>query len=60
MTDRRRVVLDDGRTGKIVRVDTTFPGNKTSVSVWVDAARPGVAKVDLSRVVGPAPAVKTS
>ena len=55
MTERRRVVLDDGRTGKIIRLDTAFPGPRTTVSVWVDGADgPGVAKVDIERVVGPA------
>ena len=54
MTDREKVRLDDGRIGKIVRVDTEFPRNRTTVSIWVDSARgPGVARVDISRVVGP-------
>ena len=52
MNDRRRVQLDDGRTGKIVRVDTFFPDGHTTVTVWTG---PGVAKVDIERVVGPAP-----
>ena len=34
MTDRRRVLLDDGRVGKIVRVDTTYPSGGTLVSIW--------------------------
>lgn len=55
MTDRSRVRLDDGRIGKIVRVDTLFPAQTTTVSVWTEGpAGPGVAKVDLHRVVGPA------
>jgi hypothetical protein len=55
MTDRCRVLLDDGRTGKIVRVDTVFPNGRTTVSVWTDDSKgPGVAKVDINRVVGPA------
>ena len=55
MTDRRRVLLSDGRTGKIVRVDTTYPEGNTTVSVWTeDDKGPGVAKVDLGNVVGPA------
>ena len=55
MTDRQKVKLDDGRIGKIVRVDTEFPKNKTTVSIWVDSeSGPGVAKVDMSRVVGAA------
>ncbi len=54
MTDRRRVLLDDGRTGKIVRVDTIYPGGNTEVSIWTeDKQGPSVAKVDLARVVGP-------
>jgi hypothetical protein len=58
MADRRRVLLEDGRTGKIVRVDTVFPRNSTTVSVWTETAEgPGVAKVDLSSIVGPAPAL---
>jgi hypothetical protein len=52
MTDRRRVQLDDGRTGKIVRVDTFFPDGNTTVTVWTG---PGIAKVDIERVIGPAP-----
>lgn len=53
MNDRRRVVLADGRTGKIVRVDTVFPSNDTTVTVWTDALEgPGVAKVRLTDVVG--------
>ena len=55
MTDRRWVRLDDGRTGRIVRVDTTFPAGATTVSVWTDdCPGPSVAKVDAQRVVGPA------
>lgn len=80
-TARRLVQLDDGRVGKIVRVDTTFPGNSTVVSVYtlapgggsleggdepeapVEGADrggrapergPGVARVGLDRIVGPA------
>lgn len=29
------VQLRDGRVGKIVRVDTLFPGNRTEVSLYV-------------------------
>lgn len=55
MTDRRRVTLDDGRLARIVRVDTEFPANQTTVSVWTDTpAGPSLAKVDLNRIVGPA------
>jgi hypothetical protein len=56
MTDRRRVELDDGRLAKIVRVDTVFPPNHTIVWVWTDTPTgPSLAKVDLGRIVGPAP-----
>lgn len=56
MTDRRRVKLDDGRLARIVRVDTVFPANQTTVSVWTDSSKgPGLTKVDLRRIVGPAP-----
>jgi hypothetical protein len=54
MNDRRRVALADGRTGKIVRVDTVFPANDTTVTIWTDSPTgPGVAKVNLDEVVGP-------
>jgi hypothetical protein len=61
MTDRRRVLLNDGRIGKIVRVDTVFPKNSTTVSIWTETSKgPGVAKVDLSAIVGPAPKAKVA
>jgi hypothetical protein len=42
------VRLEDGRVGKIVRVDTTFPANETEVSVYTeDEKGPGIAKVSL-------------
>ncbi len=49
LQDQRSVVrLEDGRVGKIVRVDTTFPANRTEVSVYTgDAKGPGIAKVSL-------------
>lgn len=53
MSDRQPVVLADGRTGRIVKVDTVFPANTTTVSVWTDTPRPSVAKVTLQSVVGP-------
>lgn len=54
MNDRQLVQLKDGRSGKIVRVDTQFPENDTIVSVWTgDDQGPGVAKVRLSSIVGP-------
>ena len=59
MTDRRRVLLEDGRVGRIVRVDTHYPKRSTTVSVWTGDG-PGVAKVDIKAVVGPAPKVKTA
>jgi len=48
---RRPVELDDGRIGKIVRVDTLFPGNHTVVSVYTLGEGPGIAKVTLDRLV---------
>ena len=57
MNEHQRVLLNDGRTGKIVRVDTTFPSNDTTVTVWTDSGTsPAVTKVRLEQVVGPAPA----
>jgi hypothetical protein len=46
------VKLDDGRIGKIVRVDTLFPQNTTEVSVYYTegAHGPGIAKVGLNRL----------
>ena len=43
------VRLKDGRVGKIVRVDTMFPANRTEVSVYTteDGKGPGIAKVGL-------------
>jgi hypothetical protein len=53
MNDRAKVVLADGRVGKIVRVDTLFPSNDTTVTIWTDTPNgPGVAKVGLQDVVG--------
>ena len=58
MNERRLVLLADGRTGKIMRVDTVFPGNDTQLTVWTaDTSGPGPAKVlrvDLKDVVGAA------
>lgn len=49
-------MLADGRTGKIVRVDTIFPSNDTTVTVWTEGHEgqdgPGVSKVPLDDVVG--------
>ncbi|MES1174573.1 MAG: hypothetical protein ABUL62_09595 [Myxococcales bacterium] len=56
MNERRLVQLADGRTGKIMRVDTWFPDNDTKVTVWTaDTSGPGLAKVErveLKDVVG--------
>ncbi len=47
MNERRLVQLADGRTGKIIRVDTLFPDNDTQVTVWTpDRTGPGLAKVE--------------
>jgi hypothetical protein len=54
MNERRSVQLTDGRVGKVVRVDTFFPGNDTTVTVWTQASGPSVTKVALSEVVGEA------
>jgi len=51
MNERRMVRLSDGRIGKIVRVDTHFPENATTVSVWTGSQSPGVAKVSLTDIV---------
>lgn len=54
MNQRRMVRLSDGRVGKVMRVDTTFPGNATTVSIWTDSKSPSVAKVSLTDIVGDA------
>ena len=67
MNERRMVRLSDGRVGKIVRVDTTFPDNATTVTIWTNSnetdgpvsasgppSGPGVSKVSLSEIVGEA------
>jgi hypothetical protein len=55
MNDRLTVVLRDGRTGKISRVDTFFPKAETIVTVWLkDQADSGLVKVGLDDVVGTA------
>ena len=57
MNRGRAVMLADGRTAKIVRLDTVFPSNDTVVTVWTETpAGPGVTKVALEEVLGPAPA----
>lgn len=65
MNERRMVQLSDGRVGKVVRVDTTFPANTTTVTIWTDsnewngpasgagpASGPGISKVSLDEIVG--------
>jgi hypothetical protein len=46
------VQLADGRIGKVVRVDTLFPGNATTVSGWTgiaaDAAMPFSSSTPMS------------
>jgi hypothetical protein len=54
MNERRSVQLSDGRVGKIVRVDTLFPDNAVTVTVWTVPSGPSVSKVSLSDVVGAA------
>jgi hypothetical protein len=54
MNERRTVELTDGRVGKVVRVDTTFPANSTTVTIWTKAGGPGITKVSLAEVVGEA------
>ena len=58
MNERRLVQLADGRTGKIMRVDTCYPNNETQVTIWTaTAASPGVAnaeRVGLKDVLGAA------
>jgi hypothetical protein len=65
MNERRMVRLSDGRIGKIVRVDTLFPGNATTVTVWTDSnddgplstgpvSGPGISKVSITDIVGEA------
>ena len=56
MNERKLVRLADGRTGKIIRVDTVYPGDDTQVTVWTpDSRGPGLAKIEryeLKDVVG--------
>jgi len=58
MNERRLIRLADGRTGKIIRVDTVFPKNATQITVWTpNRASPGLAKierVELKDVLGAA------
>ena len=59
MASRKPVLLADGRTGVITRVDTSFPENETTVHVWMKtdgepSGGPGLAKVNAKNVTGPA------
>jgi hypothetical protein len=58
MNERKLIRLADGRTGKIIRVDTVFPENDTQVTVWTpDRDSPDLAKIErfeLKDVVGAA------
>ena len=65
MNERRMVRLSDGRVGKIVRVDTLFPDNFTTVSIWTDSndegplstgpvSGLGISKVSNNDIVGEA------
>jgi hypothetical protein len=56
MNERRSVQLLDGRIGKVVRVDTLFPGNATTVTIWTYSKGPGVAQVTLADIIGEAAA----
>ncbi len=61
MKNKRRVLLDDGRTGKIIRLDTVYPGKTTIVSLWTESLEgPREARVDICRVVGLAPQEATA
>ena len=51
MASRKPVLLSDGRTGVITRVDTSFPEAETTVHVWTKTAEgPGLAKVNAKNV----------
>lgn len=48
---RARVRLEDGRVGSILRLDTTFPENRTEVSVATEGpSGPGIARVRLEEL----------
>jgi hypothetical protein len=56
MASRQPVLLGDGRTGLITRVDTSFPEAETTVHVWTRTSEgPGLAKVN-AKTVTPTPA----
>jgi hypothetical protein len=61
MASRKPVTLSDGRTGVIVRVDTSFPEAETTLHVWTEMPEgPGLAKVSARMVIEPQPAKKTA
>jgi hypothetical protein len=61
MASRKPVTLSDGRTGVIVRVDTSFPEAETTLHVWTEMPEgPGLAKVSARSVAEAAPAKKTA
>lgn len=41
MNERRMVQLVDGRVGRVVRVDTTFPENATTITIWTNTTADG-------------------
>lgn len=54
MAMRRPVVLSDGRRGVIMRVDTSYPEQETTVLLWMTPeAGPELVKVRADSVVGP-------
>jgi hypothetical protein len=53
MAERKPVVMEDGRVGRILRVDTAYPERSSTISVWIDTPGPGVAKVNIRDVRGP-------
>jgi hypothetical protein len=60
MASRKPVMLSDGRTGVITRVDTSFPEQETTVEVWMKGAGgPGLAKVNAKNITA-VPAKKTA
>jgi hypothetical protein len=57
MNERCEVLLSDGRVGRVVRVDTLFPSNATTVTVWTSSGdNPGITKVMLGDLIGQAQA----
>ncbi|HMJ54488.1 MAG TPA: hypothetical protein VK540_20545 [Polyangiaceae bacterium] len=61
MASRKPVTLSDGRTGVIVRVDTSFPEAETTLHIWTEMPDgPGVAKVSARAVIQDAPEKKTA